>query len=35
MNFKFIGNAGGIFTGSKGTRILNDPWIIDGVFEDS
>jgi len=34
MNFKFIGNAGGIFTGSKGTRILNDPWIIDGVFED-
>ena len=35
MKFKFIGNAGGIFTGSKGTRILNDPWIIDGVFEDS
>ena len=33
MNFKFIGNAGGIFTGSKGSRILCDPWIIDGVFE--
>ena len=33
MKFKFIGNAGGIFTGSKGTKILCDPWIIDGVFE--
>ena len=27
MKFKFIGNAGGIFTGSEGTRILCDPWI--------
>tara|TARA_Y100000816_G_C26076628_1_gene566825 strand:- start:270 stop:1520 length:1251 start_codon:yes stop_codon:yes gene_type:complete len=35
MKFKFIGNAGGIFTGSSGTRILCDPWIVDGVFEDS
>ena len=34
-NFKFIGNAGGIFTGSKGSRILCDPWIVDGVFEDA
>ncbi len=33
MKFKFIGNAGGIFTGSEGTKILCDPWIIDGVFE--
>ena len=35
MNFKFIGNAGGIFVGSKGSKILCDPWIIDGVFEGS
>ena len=35
MKFKFIGNAGGIFTGSNGTKILCDPWIIDGVFEDA
>lgn len=35
MKFKFIGNAAGIFTGSNGTRILCDPWIIDGVFEGS
>lgn len=35
MKFKFIGNAGGIFTGSKGTKILCDPWIVDGVFEDA
>ena len=35
MKFKFIGNAGGIFTGSNGTRILCDPWIVDGVFEDA
>ncbi len=33
MKFKFIGNAGGIFTGSEGTKILCDPWIVDGVFE--
>jgi len=35
MNFKFIGNAGGIFTGSKGSKILCDPWIVNGVFEGS
>lgn len=35
MKFKFIGNAGGIFQGSKGTKILCDPWIIDGVFESA
>ena len=35
MKFKFIGNAGGIFTGKKGTKILCDPWIVDGVFEDA
>jgi len=35
MEFKFIGNAGGIFTGSKGTKILCDPWIVDGIFEGS
>ena len=35
MEFKFIGNAGGIFTGSNGTKILCDPWIVDGVFEDA
>ena len=35
MQFKFIGNAGGIFLGSKGTKILCDPWIVDGVFEGS
>ena len=35
MKFKFIGNAGGIFSGSKETKILCDPWLIDGVFEGS
>ena len=35
MKFKFIGNAGGVFLGSKGTKILCDPWIVDGVFEGS
>lgn len=35
MKFEFIGNAGGIFLGSKGTKILCDPWIVDGVFEGS
>jgi UDP-MurNAc hydroxylase len=35
MEFKFIGNAGGIFKGLSGTQILCDPWIIDGVFEGS
>ena len=35
MKFQFIGNASGIFHGSKGTKILCDPWIEDGVFEGS
>jgi len=35
MKFKFIGNACGIFTGSKNTKILCDPWLVDGVFEDA
>ncbi len=35
MKFKFIGNAGGIFIGSEGSKILCDPWIADGVFESS
>lgn len=35
LKFKFMGNACGIFTGSNGTRILCDPWLMDGVFEGS
>jgi len=35
MKFKFIGNAAGTFIGSNGTKILCDPWIVDGVFEDA
>jgi UDP-MurNAc hydroxylase len=35
LSFTFIGNACGIFTGSKGTRVLCDPWLVDGVFEGS
>ena len=35
MKFEFIGNAGGIFYGSEGTKILCDPWIVPGVFEGS
>ena len=35
MHFKFIANACGIFKGSEGTRVLCDPWLIDGVFEGS
>lgn len=35
MNFKFIANACGILEGSKGTKILFDPWIENGVFEGS
>ena len=35
LTFKFIENACGIFTGNKGTQILCDPWIKDGVFEGS
>ena len=35
LSFTFIGNACGIFTGSRNTRILCDPWLVDGVFEGS
>lgn len=35
LSFTFIGNACGIFTGSQGTRIACDPWLVDGVFEGS
>jgi UDP-MurNAc hydroxylase len=35
MHFTFIANACGIFTGSEGTKVLCDPWLIDGVFEGS
>lgn len=35
LHFTFIGNACGIFRGSKGTRILCDPWVVDGVFDGS
>ena len=35
MQFKFIGNAAGIFIGTNGTKILCDPWIVNGVFEGS
>jgi len=35
MNFTFIANACGVFTFSRGTRLLMDPWLDDGVFEGS
>lgn len=35
LTFEFIGNACGIFTGKDGTRVLCDPWIVNGVFEGS
>ena len=35
MKFTFIANACGIFTFSRGTRLLIDPWLDDGVFEGS
>lgn len=35
LSFKFITNACGIFVGKKGTKILCDPWLVDGVFEGS
>jgi len=35
LSFEFIANACGIFTGSAGTQILCDPWLVDGVFEGS
>ncbi len=35
MKFEFIGNASGIFHGDKGTKLLCDPWIVNGVFDGS
>ncbi|MDA8918175.1 MBL fold metallo-hydrolase [Candidatus Pelagibacter sp.] len=35
LSFKFIGNACGTFVGKNGTKILCDPWIVDGVFDGS
>jgi UDP-MurNAc hydroxylase len=35
LSFKFIANACGIFIGKDGTKILCDPWLVDGVFEGS
>jgi UDP-MurNAc hydroxylase len=35
MKFEFIGNACGIFHGHKGTTLLCDPWIVNGVFDGS
>jgi len=35
MRFTFFANACGVFTGSEGTKVLCDPWLIDGVFEGS
>ncbi|MBN9088883.1 MAG: MBL fold metallo-hydrolase [Reyranella sp.] len=35
LRFSFIGNACGIFIGKNGTRVLCDPWLVDGVFEGS
>ena len=33
MKFEFISNACGIFHGSKKTKILCDPWVVNKVFE--
>ena len=35
LSFKFIANACGIFEGKDGTKILCDPWLVDGVFDGS
>lgn len=35
MKFKFIANSSGIFYGNKGTKVLCDPWIVNGVFDGS
>ncbi len=35
MKFEFISNACGIFYGSKNTKILCDPWVVNKVFEGS
>lgn len=35
LAFKFIANACGIFVGKNGSKILSDPWLVDGVFDGS
>lgn len=35
LSFEFLANACGIFTGKNGTRVLCDPWLVDGVFDGS
>jgi UDP-MurNAc hydroxylase len=35
LKFQFIANASGIFIGRRGTTVLCDPWLVDGVFEGS
>ena len=35
MKITFISNACAVFESSKGTKILSDPWIKDGVFDGS
>ena len=35
MKFRFISNACGIFIGSKGSKLLMDPWLDNGAFEGS
>lgn len=35
LQFTFVANACGIFTGRAGTRLLCDPWLLDGVFDGS
>ena len=35
MKFTYIANACGVFTFSEGTRLLMDPWLNDGVFEEA
>jgi UDP-MurNAc hydroxylase len=35
MIFRFYSNACGVFIGNKGTSILCDPWIENGVFDGS
>tara|TARA_B100000768_G_scaffold180981_1_gene202427 strand:- start:7910 stop:9169 length:1260 start_codon:yes stop_codon:yes gene_type:complete len=35
MKVEFISNACAIFESNKGTKIISDPWLDDGVFEGS
>lgn len=35
LSFEFKANACGIFTGKNGSKILCDPWLVDGVFDGS